>query len=575
MGALDNLEPAVEFGRFHMLRRQRELLIDGKAVELGTRAFDILTVLIEARGALVTKDELLKRVWPSTVIEENTLQSHVHALRRALGKDRNLILTESGRGYRFVGEINSPPAEKAALPEPKLAVPAAAPRGAPQTNLPLIVSELIGRETELAEVLDLVGAHRLVTLTGAGGIGKTRLALEAARRLLPGLPDGVWLAELAPLSDPKLVPVTVASALGLELKATQAFVKRAAAALSGKQLIILLDNCEHVVEVTAHIAETLLHAVAGVRVLATSREPLGAEGEFSYRVPPLEIPPLGARGAEDALRYGSVQLFVARARATDPHFALDDRAAATVGAICRRLDGIPLALELAAARTAVLGINGLATLLNDSFRLLASGRRTGLPRHKTLHATFEWSYGLLADAERVVLRRLAVFAGGFTLEAAGAVVTDGDIAAAEAVERVTDLIAKSLVTADVGGSVARYRLLETTRGYALEKLAESGELEALARRHADYYRSFFERAEADWEKMRTADWLIACAPEIDNVRTALAWAFGPGGDVLDRGRAHRGLGHALAAAVAAGRMPPACRAGARQPRRRVGPLDAS
>jgi predicted ATPase/DNA-binding winged helix-turn-helix (wHTH) protein len=520
MRTLDSLEPGVEHGRFHLVQRRRELLIDGKAIALGTRAFDILTVLIEARGALVTKDELLRRVWPSTVIEENTLQSHVYALRRALGKDRDVILTECGRGYRFVGEIDSPPPEESARPASELL--AEGSRSGPQTNLPLIVSELIDRGTEIREVLDLVAAHRLVTLTGAGGIGKTRLALEVAWRLLPDYPDGIWLAEFAPCSDAKLVPATVSSVLGIEIEATQDFAKRAAAALSGKRLVIVLDNCEHVVEATAQVAETLLHAVAGVRILATSREPLGAEGEFSYRVPPLDIPPVGVCRAEDALRYGSVQLFVKRAEATDPHFSLDDRAAAIVGEICRSLDGIPLALEFAAARTATLGITGLATPLQDSLQLLTNGRRTALSRHKTLHATFEWSYGLLAERERVVLRRLAVFDGGFTLAAASAVVTDAEISETAAVEAVTDLIAKSLVSADTGGATGRYRLLETTRAYAYEKLVESGELEVVAQRHADHYRSFFEGVKA---KTPIADWVKVCAPEIDNVRNALAWAF--------------------------------------------------
>ncbi len=525
----ENGRALVNWGRFHVSRRRRELRIDGKPIAVNTRGFDILTALIDAGGTLVTKDELLRRIWPNTVVEENTLQSHVHALRRALGKYRNAILTESGRGYRFVGDISA--AVEHALPSEAASAPSHGPlRPANLTSLPVIVSDLIGREQELEELFDIAIAHRLVTLTGAGGIGKTRLGLEVARSLLHHFPDGVWLADLAPLSDPKLVPVTVASALGLELKGTQVFSDRVAARLGAKRLMLVLDNCEHVVEVAACITETLLHAVAEVHVLATSQEPLGAEGEYTYRVPPLGIPPAGVTGAEQALRYGAVQLFVARVQAADPRFLLDDNAAAAVGAICRRLDGIPLALELAAARTPAFGVQRLASRLHDSFRLLTSGRRTALPRHKTLRATFDWSYGLLSSSEQVVLRRLAIFAGGFTLEAAGVIVADEQITTSVAVDRIADLIAKSLVTVSAFGAAARYRLLETTHDYALERLVESGEFEAVARRHADHYRMLFEQAETEWEKTPTREWLVALSPETDNVRTALDWAFAAGGD---------------------------------------------
>jgi predicted ATPase len=280
----------------------------------------------------------------------------------------------------------------------------------PPTNLADPVTELIGREVEVEEVLGLAGAHRLVTLTGAGGIGKTRLGLEVARRLLPEFPDGVWAIELAPLSDPDLVPATIAMALGLDLADNVVSPERIANALASKQLLLVLDNCEHLVGAAASMAEALLRANPAARVLATSREPLRAEGECLYRVPSLAVPTEGSQHAEDLLQYGAVRLFVARARAAEPQFSPDGRVAAATAAICRHLDGIPLAIELAAARTNALGVEELAARLDDCFHLLTGGRRTALPRHQTLRATLDWSYQLLPELERVVLRRLATFA---------------------------------------------------------------------------------------------------------------------------------------------------------------------
>ncbi|HWO03441.1 MAG TPA: BTAD domain-containing putative transcriptional regulator [Methylomirabilota bacterium] len=407
---------------------------------------------------------------------------------------------------------------------------AALPEAPAPTNLPAPTSELIGRAAALAEVTELLGVHRLVTLIGAGGIGKTRLGLEVARRLLPDFTDGVWVAELAPLSDPGLVPVTVAVALGVTLLAGAESPERVAAALGAKRVLLMLDNCEHVIEEAARMAEALLRANPHARVMATSREPLRAPGEYVYRVLPLEVPAEGAEGREALLNAAAVQLFVARAQAVELHFALDARTAAITGAVCRRLDGIPLAIELAAARTAALGLEELAARLDDRFRLLTGGHRTALPRHQTLRATLDWSNELLPAIERTVLRRLAILVGGFTLEAASAVATAADLGAPEVVDSVTNLAAKSLVVVEVVGAVTRYRLLETTRAYALEKLTESGELEQVARHHAEYYRDLFERAEVEWETRPTLEWVAAYGRQIDNVRAALDWAFSPGGD---------------------------------------------
>ena len=418
-----------------------------------------------------------------------------------------------------------------AKPEPETllsAAVAALPDAPPPTNLPAQTSALIGRANALAEVTELLATHRLVTLIGAGGIGKTRLGLEAARELLPRHADGVWVAELAPLSDPGLVPVTVAGALGLTLPTGAGSPERVAFAIGGRRLLLVLDNCEHVIEAAARMAEALLRADPHARVLATSREPLRAPGEYVYRVLSLQVPTESTEGRENLLDTAAVQLLVTRVQAMDRRFPLDARTAALAAAICRRLDGIPLAIELAAARTATLGIEALAARLDDRFRLLTGGHRTALRRHQTLRATLDWSYDLLPAIERSILSRLAVFVGGFTLEAAGAVATSADLDAAEVVDRVTNLASKSLVVVERAGDV--YRLLETTRAYALEKLTERGELDQVARRHAEYYRDLFERAATELEARPTAEWLTVYGWLIYNVRAALDWAFSPRGD---------------------------------------------
>jgi predicted ATPase/DNA-binding winged helix-turn-helix (wHTH) protein len=504
----------VAFGRFQVLPHRRELL-----------AFDVLMALIEARGEIVGRRALMARVWPDRVVDENNLQSQIAALRAAFGAERDLIRTVSGHGYQFTGEVRVPsgsPDQRAA------AGMAAQPPGAlPPTNLPAPVSELIGRDIEVAEVVGLVGAHRLVSLTGAGGIGKTRLALTAARQLLPHFTGGVWLAEFSPLADPGLVPATVAAAVGLELGGGEVSAQRVAQALADRRLLLVLDTCEHVIGAAAGMAEALLHANPTAHVIATSREPLKAEGEWIYPVPPLAVP---AAEGDDVWLCGAARLFVLRSRASGAHVSEDRHIAASIATICRRLDGIPLAIELAAARGGTLGIEALAARLDDRFRLLTGGRRTALPRHQTLRATLDWSYELLSEPERVVLCRIAIFAGAFVLEAASAVVVSSEIPQSEVVDGLVNLAAKSLVAAEVDGRVARYRLLDTTRAYAVEKLLESGERERIARCHAGYCRDVFERAEVEWETRPTSEWAADYGRHIDDVRAALDWAFSPGGD---------------------------------------------
>jgi predicted ATPase len=536
--ASDDLPTSIEFGRFRLLLHRRELLADGQQAKLGGRAFDVLTTLIEAHGAVVTKDALMARVWPHRVVEENNLQAHISALRAALGPDRELIRTVSGRGYQFIGEIRtlSGGGDQRDSRGPE----AAASPTLPPTNVPEPVSELIGRDDELAEVVNLMGAHRLVTLTGAGGIGKTRLAIALARELRPHFADGVWLAQFSPLADRKLVPSAVAAAVGLEFSG-EASVQSVARGLAGRRSLLVLDTCEHVIETAAGMAEAALGAGSELRILATSRELLKAEGEWVYPVSPLAVPTADVEQG-DFSEYGAIRLFLERARAADPRFAPDRPLVELIAAICRRLDGIPLAIELAAARALALGVEGLAAGLDDRFRLLTGGKRTALLRHQTLRATLDWSYELLTESERVTLRRLAVFVGHFSLQALIAVAAHPETELGPVVESHAGLVAKSLVTTEGGGAVARYRLLDTTRAYATEKLDESGEREPLARRHAEYYRDVFERAELERESRPSAEWLADYAWRIDDVRAALDWAFSPGGDAW--------IGVALTAAAA-------------------------
>jgi predicted ATPase/DNA-binding winged helix-turn-helix (wHTH) protein len=519
---------AIVFGRFTVLPHRRELLADGRPLMLGGRAFDILMALIEAPGAVVSKDTLMDRAWPNRVVEENSLQAQISDLRRAFGAERDLIRTIAGRGYQFSGKIRMVTAIPNAPPTAEVPQPTPTP-SRPPTNLPEPLSDLIGRDAELDEILELSASRRLVTLAGPGGIGKTRLGFEVARRLLPRFADGVWAAELAPLSDPQFVPLTVATAVGLEPPSGTVSPQSVANALRSKRLLLVLDNCEHLIAAAARMAEALLRANPAAWVIATSRESLRIEGEWVYTVPPLAVPADDSRDNEDPFHYGAIRLFVARARASA--FSPDARVLAAIGRICRRLDGIPLAIELAAARATALGIEGLAAGLDDRFRLLTGGRRTAMPRHRTLQATLDWSHDLLTEPERVVLRRLAIFAGGFTLRAAQEVGADDTVAAPVVVDCVANLIAKSLLTTDTSGdAMVRYRLGETTRTYAFEKLMQSGEFDMAARRHATRYLKLFEDAEAEAETRPADEWLADYAPRIGNVRAALDWAFSPGGD---------------------------------------------
>ncbi len=398
-------------------------------------------------------------------------------------------------------------------------------------NLPAQVTSFIGREQEMEEIKRLLAQTRLLTLVGAGGSGKTRLALQVAADLLDEYADGVWMVELGGLTDPALVPQVVASALSVREEPHQPLLSTLGAYIRAKQLLLLFDNCEHLVAACAQLAGVLLHACPSLKILTTSREVLGIGGENTWRVPSLSLPNFEELPSIDRLAESeAVQLFVERARAALPTFALTSKSAPAVAQICQHLDGIPLAIELAAARTKVLAAEQVAARLGDRFRLLTGGSRAALPRQQTLQATMDWSYDLLAEAERTLLERLSVFAGGFQLEAAETVCASDKVEKAEVLALLSQLVDKSLVNAETLREEARYRLLETIREYARDKLLASGDTTTVRGRHRDWYVSLAEQAEADFVGPNQRLWLDRVEMECDNFRAALQWSkTGEGG----------------------------------------------
>jgi predicted ATPase/DNA-binding XRE family transcriptional regulator len=399
---------------------------------------------------------------------------------------------------------------------------------APRHNLPLQLTPLIGRDEVLRQVRELVDATRLVTLVGTGGIGKTRTALEAAAGLVERFRDGVWFAELAALSGSALVAGTIALALGIAEQADRPAVGTLPERLREKHLLLVLDNCEHLIEATARVAEDILRTSPGVRILSTSRERLRIRGEHVYRVPSLDVPPRGEVSAGTAARYGSVALFAECAASSNPSFALTDRNVGAVAEICRRLDGIPLAIELAAARVTALAPEQLVSDLDERFRVFAGASRTALPRQQTMHALIDWSHNLLDAKEQRLFRRLAIFAGGWSLAAATHVCADsndahpGALAPSEIVGVLESLVDKSLVVAPASGPEVRYHLLESTRAYALEKLDRAGERSAIARRHAEFVASF---AASSLAVSQYGQRVALLRVDVENIRSAIAWCL--------------------------------------------------
>jgi predicted ATPase/DNA-binding winged helix-turn-helix (wHTH) protein len=503
---------------------RRELRSRGAPVAIGSRAFDIVEKLVEFAGELVTKDALLAHAWPGLNVEENTLQVHIAAIRRAFGADRGMLKTASGRGYRLTGDWRIRNSDGSGLTADR----SPARVGNPPTNLPSRVTNLVGRAAATKLLRDLLSAYRVVTLTGPGGIGKTALATEVARGTLVDFADGSWLIELAVLTDPGLVTSAVAAAVGLQLGGETISPEAIARAVGGRSLLLILDNCEHVIDATADLVEAIILHCPNVTVLATSREVLKIAGECVYRVPPLDIPSSDVEDAERLLERSAVELFVTRTQAIDAEFSPRADILPSIAAICRHLDGIPLAIEFAAARAATLGAHHVALGLSNRFELLTARRRTALPRHQTLRAALDWSYTLLSTPEQRLLRHLAVFVGGFSLDAVVAVA-----AAAEgsgAADDIANLVAKSLVVFDGTSSPNRWRLLETIRAYALQHLTDAGELIAAARRHAQYFRDMMVPVATNSMGRLSGEDVARFSRELDNARAAIDWSFSPSGD---------------------------------------------
>jgi predicted ATPase/DNA-binding winged helix-turn-helix (wHTH) protein len=504
---------------------RRELRSRGIPVPLGGRAFEVVTVLVQSASEFVTKDHMMEQVWPGATVGEGTLHVHISAVRKALGQDRAMLKTVSGRGYRLLGNWAPQQREAAAAIHPSAIRTSGSP---PTNNFSPLISRLVGRAAACQFVRDLVSAYRVVTLTGPGGIGKTSLAIKALRYLLADFEDGGWLVELASLSDPGLVPSAVAVALGLKL-AGEISAESAARAAGGRHLLLVLDNCEHVIDAVASLAETFTRLCPRTTIVTTSREALRIDGECVYRVPPLDVPAVGQAAPDTIMQYSAVELFVARTKTLNAGFSPHAEDLASIATICRQLDGMPLAIELAAASAAALGIEQVSAGLHDRFAMLTRGRRTALPRQRTLRATFDWSHELLLETERRLLRRLSVFPGGFTIDAAAAVMADTGFDASAVLDGIANLVAKSWVALDKSGAGARWNLLETIRAYAFEKLVESGKSDDAQRRHAAFFRDLFAPA-ASGSGSGSFDGLARRVREIDNVRAALDWSFSQSGD---------------------------------------------
>jgi predicted ATPase/DNA-binding winged helix-turn-helix (wHTH) protein len=516
--------PPFRFGRFRLEPARRALLVDGEPARLGARAIDVLVALVQRRDRVVGKNELFDLVWPGLVVEENNLQVHVSALRKLLGAQT--IATIPGRGYQFVARLDDEgePRRGGAPADVAHGVPTAA---ASRTNLPAHLPALIGRADEIEAVAALVRDNAVVTLAGAAGIGKTALALAVAQLAVDAYPGGVWWVELAALTDPKQVAPLVGRTLGVVGEDGRPSSAAVATALRAQRRLLVLDNCEHVLDAAAALVEALRRAAPQVHVLATSQENLKVAGEQVFRLSPLAV----AEGDFDtAAHSGAVELFVARAQAADRGFVLTRENLGAVVEICRRLDGLPLAIELAAARLPLLGVDGVRARLNERFRVLTGGARLAARRHQTLRAAFEWSHDLLTDPEQTVFRRLGVFVGGFSLELAQRVACDERIDGWAVLDHLGVLVDKSLVIAE-GRSAPRYRLLETGRAFALEKLEQAGETDEWLRRHALALREALAGFDDAVAREPRFDHLVhRFEPEVDNLRAALAWACGTGGD---------------------------------------------
>lgn len=500
----------LHFGRFEICPAERVVRVDGRPAALGARAFDLLLALAQRRERLVTKQELLDLVWPGLVVEEHNLTVQISSVRKLLGP--HVIGTVPGRGYRFTATLDAPPDETQASTEHS---------SPPRHNLPEQRTRFIGRAAALADLARLLPQTRLLTLTGIGGCGKTRLALEFAQQRLADFADGVCFVDLAPLKESGRVAYACAAALLVDKAGEAPSAERLAQLLAERDVLIVLDNCEHVRDGAAALVDAVLAAPGRSRILATSREPLAVAGEQLYPVPSLSLP--ATPHLEDVLNADAARVFVDRIRLALPDFEIDAGNAAPVAEICRRLDGIALAIELAAARVPVLSVFEIAARLQDRFRLLTGGSAAAA-RQQTLLATMQWSYDLLKPAEQRMLCRMAVFAGGWTLDAAAAVGETAD--EYKALALLTALHDKSLVVVEPGAGVdgrPRYRMLETVREYAQQRIEESGDAAQAHRRHAEFFLALAESAAPHLRGPQQSLWMARLRAEQENLVAAMTW----------------------------------------------------
>jgi predicted ATPase/DNA-binding winged helix-turn-helix (wHTH) protein len=524
----------VSFGPFELSVRRRTLVRAGEPVPLSSRAFDVLLALLDACDEPIGKEDLIRRVWGRLVVEENNLHVQIAAVRRALGPENPFILTIPARGYRFVGDVHWESETGAAWhPAPE----------APAGNLPVQVTPIIGRQQELQDLSEMLGRARLATLVGPGGVGKTRLALAAAPLASGDYPDGRWLVELGSLADPALAVSALAACLRIEEIQDRPLIESVVAALRPRAMLLVIDSCEHVLAAAASLVSELIRHCPRLKLLCTSQSPLGVDGEHVRRIAPFDVDvALEAGSVEEALAQDAVRLFTERAGAGDGRFVLNEATVAGVIEICRNLEGIPLAIELAAARVPLLGLEPVRQRIANRLALLGADLRDKPDRHRTLRATIEWSHSLLPEAGRGLLRRLSIFAGGFTLDAAQAVAAGSAIEEWDVVRGVGDLVQRSLLTTGPDLVRPRHRMLEAMREFGLNALEAAGEHQPIARRHAEFYKGLAEAAEARWETSGDLDWPGDLTQELENLRAGLKWALGSVGDAS--------LGADLAAATA-------------------------
>lgn len=528
---------AVSFGSFTLAAGERLLTKGGARVELGARTLDVLVALVARPNEVISKRELLAQAWPDTIVDEGSLRFQVASLRKALGDGEGgarYIATVAGRGYCFVAPISSPGDRDEAQAE--------AAAGSPQANLPGRLAGMVGRSDDARALSTQLMAARFVTVVGSGGVGKTTVAVAVGHDLTEAFAGAVVFVDLGALSDPALTATTIASLLGLSVQSDDP-TPGLIAYLRDRRMLLILDTCEHLIEPVAALAERIFSAAPRVHILATSREALRARGEHVFKLGPLACPPYGpGLTAASVRRFPAAELFLERAAAGGARLDLDDADAAIIADICRKLGGVALAIELAAGRVEAYGLRQTARLLDQRLTLLWPGQRTAPPRQRTLLATLDWSFGLLSELERAVLRRLAVFVGHFTLEAALEVVSGAVVERDLVFAAVDSLVAKSMVAARPAGAMMRYRLLDTTRVYALEIGPDDAELAGLARRHAAYYRQWLEQTGSRWPSLSSAAERALHHAGLGNVRAALEWCFGADGD------AEAGVGLAAAAA---------------------------